>query len=257
MRSSPDLAQAEAAAARLIREYGIVAPSQIIVEDIAMDLGVLTRVAPLTGAEAHLLRKGNRGVIRVSDRIAEPGRRRFAIGHELGHWELHAMQVPAWLCTSDDIHAYRGTDREIEANAFAAELLMPGSLLRPRLRRGISLSLVCELALGFQTTLTATAVRMVDESREDCYVVFSRDGRVTWWRGGRNDRGLWIRRTQEIDPNSRAYACGTLPANSAGMCAVPPEAWFPGAQDLDDMEVWEESVLLGDYDIVLTLLCVI
>jgi len=41
------------------------------------------------------------------------------------------------------------------------------------------------------------------------------------------------------------------------MRAVPPEAWFPGARDLDAIEVWEESVLLGDYDIVLTLLCVI
>ena len=257
MKSGPDLPKAEAAAARLIREYGIVSPAQIVVEDIAMDLGVLTRVAPLEGAEAHLLRKGNRGVIRVSDRIVEPGRRRFAIGHELGHWELHAVGVPAWLCTSDDIHAYRGTDREIEANAFAAELLMPSSLFRPRLGPGISVALAGTLASEFQTSLTATAVRMVDESSEECYVVFSRDGKATWWRGGRNGRGLRIRSTQEIDPDSRAYACGTLPANSTGMCVVPPEAWFPGARDLDAIEVWEESVLLGDYDIVLTLLCVI
>lgn len=257
MRNGPDLAKAEAAAARLIREYGIVSPAQIVVEDIAMDLGVVTRIAPLEGAEAHLVRSGNRGVIRVSDRIVEPGRRRFAIGHELGHWNLHAVQVPAWLCTSDDIHAYRGTDREIEANAFAAELLMPSSLFRPRLGPGISIALASALASEFQTSLTATAVRMVDESREECYVVFSRDGKVTWWRGGRNGRGLWIESAQEIDPNSRAYACDTLPVNSTGMCVVPADAWFPGALNLDAVEVWEESVLLGEYDVVLTLLFVI
>jgi len=257
MKSGPDLAKAEAAAALLIRDYGIVTPSQIIVEDIAMDLGVLTRVAPLEGAEAHLLRRGNRGVIRVSDRITEIGRRRFAIGHELGHWRLHAVQVPAWLCTGDDIHAYRGNDVEIEANAFAGELLMPSSLLRPRLRSGINIALACELASEFQTSLTATAVRMVDGSAEESYVVFSREGRVTWWRAGREGRGLWIQRAQEIHPESLAYACETSPGNSTGMTAVPPRSWFPDAQHVDGLEVWEESVLLGDYDVVLTLLCVI
>jgi len=211
MKSSPDLVKATAAAAQLIREYGIVSPAQIIIEDIAMDLGVLTKVAPLAGAEAHLLRKGNRGVIRVSDRITELGRRRFAIGHELGHWHLHTLQVPTWLCTSNDIHAYRGPDREIEANSFAAELLMPSSLFRPHLKPGISIALAKALASEFMTSLTATAVRMVEESSDECYIIFSHDGKVTWWKGGRNSLGLWIESAQEIDPQSFAYACDTIP----------------------------------------------
>ena len=61
--------------------------------------------------------------------MTEVGRRRFGIGHELGHWELHLDLSQGWLCSSHNIHAYRGSAAEIEANVFAAALLMPLEML--------------------------------------------------------------------------------------------------------------------------------
>jgi hypothetical protein len=65
-----------------------------------------------------------------------PGRRRFTIGHELGHWVLHRNGLSSVFCRSASVsageqgEAYGGLPRiEAEAHAFAAALLMPADLL--------------------------------------------------------------------------------------------------------------------------------
>ena len=159
--------------------------------------------------------------------------------------------------SSDDIHAYRGSAAEVEASAFSAALLMPGALFRPMLQEGTSIPLVCRLSDHFRTTLTATAVRLVEETPEDCYVVFSRNSRILWWRRREHGSGFWLERNRLLSPNSRAWACDTTPTDARGMERVPTDAWFEGQRDAEGAEVWEESVLLREYDTVLTLLCVI
>ena len=74
-----------------------------------------------------------------------PPRRRFTIGHELGHWYLHRVAGAVW-CRSHSVDPSESTrdtrparaPEEDEANEFAAALLMPARLLRghyERLRR--------------------------------------------------------------------------------------------------------------------------
>jgi len=65
-----------------------------------------------------------------------PHRRRFTIGHELGHWCLHRGDGGAIYCRSSAVAeqpeaAPPGLPlSEVEANAFAAALLMPARLLK-------------------------------------------------------------------------------------------------------------------------------
>jgi IrrE N-terminal-like domain len=63
-----------------------------------------------------------------------PPRRRFTIGHELGHWCLHRGGRPIWCragAVDPDSPARRAYPREeSEANEFAAALLMPERLVR-------------------------------------------------------------------------------------------------------------------------------
>jgi Zn-dependent peptidase ImmA (M78 family) len=54
-----------------------------------------------------------------------PHRQRFTIAHELGHLLLHEAGAEY----RDD--TFRGTPKEYEANAFAADLLMPLWMLDP------------------------------------------------------------------------------------------------------------------------------
>ena len=66
-----------------------------------------------------------------------PPRRRFTIGHELGHWILHQDEQTSLFCRHGTIDpAERPAERppletiEQEANWFAASLLMPAGLVR-------------------------------------------------------------------------------------------------------------------------------
>lgn len=256
--ATPDTSQARYAADKIIREYGLTDPNQISVEDIAWDRGIEVRVGPLEGAEAWLLRRGNHGIIRISSRVTIRGRQRFSIGHELGHWELHSNLSQDWICSSDTIHAYRGSAAEVEANVFAAALLMPERMLRPRLALGsIGFDFFRKIADEFDTTLTATALRIVDETNEDCYIVLSKNGRIRWWKRNERRSGMYLERGQSISQESLAWRCEFEQAEHCGFSKVPAAAWFRNARYVDGYEVWEESLLSREYGTVLTIICVV
>lgn len=73
-------------------------------------------------------------------------RQRFTIAHELGHLFLHKKSSVSYdqgMIMLRDSHSSDGTDiKEIEANRFAAELLMPEDLIRNDLKSIGDLDLV-------------------------------------------------------------------------------------------------------------------
>lgn len=114
-----------------------VAELPVPVEKIATGLGaVVQRVPADDDLSGFILQQPGRdaAIIGVNAGHA-PTRQNFTIAHELGHFVLHDL---------DDVHVDRGfsvrlrsatskegTDvEEKEANLFAAELLMPATLLR-------------------------------------------------------------------------------------------------------------------------------
>ncbi|MBA2522568.1 MAG: ImmA/IrrE family metallo-endopeptidase [Solirubrobacterales bacterium] len=76
-----------------------------------------------------------------------PRRRRFTIGHELGHWILHQREQTALFCRHGQVEADPAAEAapaaerpaldpiEEEANHFAAALLMPAALIRREYER--------------------------------------------------------------------------------------------------------------------------
>ena len=79
-----------AKAKEIIKALQIRYHSEIYIRDIAMERGAYVRERSLEGSEGRLVRKGDRGIITVNRWISEEGRKRFAIAHELGHFELHS-----------------------------------------------------------------------------------------------------------------------------------------------------------------------
>lgn len=255
-RPVPNLIRAAGAAFKITREYGFAHPRDIRLEDIAMDRGVLVVVGGISGCEGRLVRKGKIGVIRVNNAIPELGRQRFAIAHELGHWELH--EATQWfVCSAADLRDYERSSIETEANIFASELLMPTHLIRPRCEKAApSLQLIQLIAEDFDVSLTAAAIRFIRESRHDCVLVCSRSRKILWWVKKTDRFGVWFQSKQPIDQQSLAwYALDGEPLTEE-MEQVPTEAWFPELPTNVEFEVYEQSVKLGRYDIVLTLLCI-
>jgi hypothetical protein len=77
-----------------------------------------------------------------------PPRRRFTIGHELGHWCMHRTDhVASIYCRSASVDPKEERpDRplaEKEADAFAAALLMPARLVQEEYRRDRDFGRLC------------------------------------------------------------------------------------------------------------------
>jgi Zn-dependent peptidase ImmA (M78 family) len=165
--------KAESIAARLLDEHGITAPP-IDIEDIAAVEGALVVRNHFPGLESGFaLREGTKWIIGVNT-ATSPRRQRFTIAHELGHLLLHQGKP---LITDYSIYVNRrdetsslGTEREeIEANAFAAAILMPREFVVAELQRELDLSevasrdeLIARLARTFRVSAEAMGYRLVN-----------------------------------------------------------------------------------------------
>jgi len=91
---------------------------------------------------------------------------------------------------------------------------MPEEMIRKRVEKTLpSMELIENLADEFETTLTATAIRYVDLSEEQCALVFSTDGRIVWSHRSSEFR-RWIAPGRKVSPNSCAidfFESGILP----------------------------------------------
>ena len=130
-------ARAHALRARYHARFGgpdLPVPVESIAEDL---LGLSIREADGLGVSGMLVPVAREIVLSAGERDF-PGRRRFTIAHELGHWICHvagARHAAPVYCRAHDVEP--GADRalEREANIFAAELLMPEPAVRAEWRR--------------------------------------------------------------------------------------------------------------------------
>ena len=123
----------------------------LLIRDVA-DLST----APGAPQGSHLsgLLLSDRGEIWVNAAEGQdwPGRRRFTIGHELGHWCLHRTDGEPLYCRAAvvDPQEPAADERpprpvfEEEADAFAAALLMPAELMLREYERDRDFFSMCE-----------------------------------------------------------------------------------------------------------------
>ena len=165
--------RAEAAAARLLAEHAVTGPP-VDVEAIAKAEGVLVVRRRFEDGDVSglLFRSGDHHVIGVNS--AHPrARQRFTIAHEVGHRELHPgreiiLDVPVRVNLRDKTSSMATDHEEIDANAFAAALLMPERLVRDQLGRLPSGKqrepddIAAALATVFKVSVSAMNFRLIN-----------------------------------------------------------------------------------------------
>lgn len=165
--------KAERAALRTLESHNALSVP-VDVEGLAGALGAEVRRQPFYGdVSGMLLRDGGRILIGLNETHSER-RQRFSIAHELGHLVLHRGK-PLFVdhtvrVNLRDSRSATGTEREeIEANAFAAQLLMPEPLVteavqavRSRARLLSDEQLVQKLAEQFDVSPQAMGFRLVN-----------------------------------------------------------------------------------------------
>lgn len=259
MKAEANLPLAAASARELWTLYGFESPSDLVLEDLAMAMGVVVVEDKIDSADAWLVRKGAGGIIRVSSSIPEPGRKRYAIAHELGHWQLHEEESQLRACTERDLRAkYKGSRLEVEANAFAAELLMPDRLFLDDMRGSdFDASCVERLAAQYGTSLTAAAVRYAELSRESVAIVVAKAGRIKWWRGSDSFReSYWIEANSLLGKSTAASMVLAGDARVAVPYDISVDEWVDDAGGNTEAQFVEVVVNMPVYGQTLSLLSV-
>lgn len=137
------------------------------VERIAEELGLDIRLAPFEGdLSGALVRTEDEKFIGVNSNH-HPNRQRFTIAHELAHFFLHKgmrlhIDKNIWVNWRDDESSKAVQWQEIQANQFAAELLMPTAFLKRDLNRigRVNEHLVQILAQKYRVSSQAMDIRL-------------------------------------------------------------------------------------------------
>lgn len=95
----------------------------IPIEEIASKLQIKISRAPSKDFSGLLIRKDGHALIGINNSEA-PVRQRFTVAHELGHFFLHP-QKDTFVDYRDNKKDLMKTNKEKQANMFAAALLMP------------------------------------------------------------------------------------------------------------------------------------
>jgi len=130
MKTEPAVQKAQ----EILMRFGVnSAPVDVKSISEKLDVSVVERSLE-DEVSGFLIVKNNHAVIAVNSNH-HLNRRRFTIAHELGHYLLHHRQglfYDSRLTFFRDPRSSEGIDaQEIEANKFAASLLMPESLIQP------------------------------------------------------------------------------------------------------------------------------
>ncbi len=225
---------------------------------LCKELGLRIQEVPVKGFDGALVRSktGQKGIIAIKASIREASRKRFTIAHEIGHFVMPHHRLLKNFCDEKKIDSFdsRLNRHEIEANEFAAELLLPSALLMKRFNlKEFSLSEISTVATELETSLTATVRSFLRLTALSCAMVWSSDDQAHWCV--RSDAFRFFLPLAEL-PAEGSYAAELFKGNPAlsDFAVVPADTWLD-RQVADSVEtLLEHSIYLPNYNAVLTLL---
>lgn len=244
-----------AKAREIIDKLEIEEPSEIEIELIAAHEGAPVLHRPLQGSDGRMVRADGAAMITVRDSIRYLGQKRFVVAHELGHVVLHphVRQIDEVTIEQASNWSLKQAPEEVEANIFAAEILMPRKFFVPLIeRKEPSWELLRSLAGEFRTTLTATAIQFLRYTREECVLVASKRGRRKWFW---TTEQFSFRLRDELELHE--YCCASELVKSGDSHVrgndVPAGSWLRGFSPNDMECVTEDAIYSAGLDETLSL----
>ncbi len=245
-------------ASRLLTDTGMMS--------VPVDLKALTEKKNIilkeddsSGYDGMLLVVNGLAMISVRKTIRENSKKRFTIAHEIGHYVLPghiSKENSQFRCTNEHLNAFgRNKTKEVEANYFASELLMPDQLFRPRVSgKDISKKLIKELTDEFQTSLTATCIKLIN-CIDDYSLVCSVDSRIKWLsRGAQFPYYLNANPGTPVHHDSFAYHFFETTKTHDNFYEVPVEAWIDDKKATDSINLREMLIGIPSHNMALSFL---
>lgn len=170
----PKAGTPRATAINLLKHYGDDEPLNLnrLCDDIGINLHMIELDSELLGLfmnnpEAH------QAAIFINRSRRTSRSHNYTIAHEIGHYLLHFGDFVI-DCSVDDIYFPDQTDsKEVEANEFASELLMPASKIRECFSEGFNSNNVINMSSRFNVSVEAAARRRIslDNKRRLVFIV--------------------------------------------------------------------------------------
>ena len=255
--TNPDLDLVTLLSESFLRRFGLNSRDRLT--EIAEEFGIDVLYRPAESYDGALLRirDAQRGCIVINSRIREESRKRFTLAHEIGHFVLQGQQEVTAPCNQQrienwDADLYRP---ELEANRFAAEILMPRGLMAEFVQSEPSLESIRSIARLCGTSLTASAVRLITLTPHRAAVVWSQNQKILW---SKLSEGFvrWIRKG-DVRESSFAAQCYRKQSVPDQLAPVPASAWLYEKGLQERAQIWEQSVRLKNYGAVLSLLVIV
>ena len=235
-------------AEKILQSLGITEPDEIDLEAIAWTQNVKIKCRHLEGCEAQIIGDEDVAIISVDIDVSD-NRKRFSIAHELGHWNHDRGK--SFYCKSDAIGFNIANNKiaEQNANKFAANLILPPYIFFPILKNysNISFDAIKDAANKFKTSLTATAIQVIESNLFPAILVLCQKNKRKWFKRARQIPGRWFP-DEYLDRGTEAYKIfkGNFRESSSTLPAI---TWFDN-QENDEYEVTEYSFRITENEIL-------
>ena len=249
------LARAEGYAAFPVNPIDIARRRDIHVEKKPPEMG---------GISGALIFAEPNPIIIYSTEHANEGFENFSVAHELGHYFLPGH--PEEIRRSGGVHTSRSgfsegdSAIEIEADHFAAGLLMPDYLVRDALISSqVGLDGIRQLAKKARASLTAAAIRAAQCAQFPLCVIVSEGEAVSYAFPSEKFKDLgpniYLRKGSALAAGSATAALNARPSDVLSAMKMTGECRLADWFDTDrNVSLDEEVIGLGKYGLTLTIL---
>lgn len=251
------ISHAQQKAREIFFSCGAENPRDISIEDLIVFHNGIVTEKPLHSCDGRMVMKHGRSIVTINSEIEYPQKKRFVLAHELGHILLHGNQEATFSDDYSTLEAYKHGHQEIEANTFAAELLMPSKLFSQAcLGKKFSPDLLHNLADLFNTSITSVVYRFIDYGNHPICVFYSKDGKIQYWKKTPN---YWIkiqdRNRLPVPSDSVAneyYVHGRIYRKQEATQDINKSTWFELDGHEEDSLMFEYCVVTPRYNTVLS-----
>lgn len=237
----------------LLLEVGFTEPQHIDLEDIAHHLRAKVKYRSLKGCAARIIGLGDEAIITVDPNCKEE-RKRFSLGHEIGHW-MKDKGKGAYLCQKEMIIEGEGkssTNPETLANRYSSDLLLPDFMLGPRLKgREVTFNTVIDVGEEFKTGLITTAIKTVTlADLPSMLISFKKNGHRRFSRSPNLPDAIWPH--DELHHETNAFSVLYGEVKEVGPLEVHSHLWI-NHRDSYKYKIIEHSIKTSE-DTVYTIL---
>ncbi len=217
----------------------------------------------LPGFEGALYGTENEGrqewALIYNSTVRVPGRIRFTMAHELGHYILHRRTSRVFECSQDDMLRWESDEKRIEAEAdvFASYLLMPIDDFRGRIGHDlVDMDVLDDCARHYGVSLTAAVLKWLEFTPQRAVLVVSTGGYILWARSSKSalNSGAFFRTRGRVVPipEGSLAACDDIVTPERQGIELAAHNWFP--REPKDMTLREMKIVSDRYERTMSLL---